>query len=327
MTRVAVLMSYYNGDRYIKEQIESILNQELTPETVLDLYVRDDGSPKSDLAVVKDYQAQGKLTLFQDPNCGVVRSFYTLMEKVAGYDYYFFSDQDDVWLPEKVQTMVDEMKKWEGEPAVPVGVFSDLAIADQDAKPTGVLMKHDDWAEFAGNPQKLSQASIISNKVTGASFAFNQAARDAAVQLGEKIFCSTYMHDSTMALLVTQQGKLVYLDQPLVYYRQHGNNVIGYRKRKTMLDKVTDIKEIYKHKVTRLFEYYLIERQQPNRADRRFVEAEQMFTRRPLHSLVSAWHLRDDLYGPHLVSSELLFLFFGVPVVAKKQAELSQLVG
>lgn len=322
MKKVAVLMSYYNGSKYVSEQIESILNQTLPQNTLLDLYVRDDGSTSSNLEILREYQNKGKLILLKGENYGVIRSFYTLLESVPNYDYYFFSDQDDVWYPDKVKVMVGELEKWSDHVNQPVGVFSDLMIADESAKPTGILMKHDIWKDYADNPTKLKQASIISNKVTGAAFAFNNAARQAAIAVGADIFCRTYMHDSTMALIIIQRGKLVYVDRPLVFYRQHGDNVIGYRGRQSVFKKIIGTKGIYHHKVTRLYEYYLLATQNFHSNDQRYLEVKKMFNRHPLLSPISAWKLRKDLYGPRKIISEFLFIIFGISEVANKQKNI-----
>ena len=90
MTKVAVLLSHYDGDNFVKEQIDSILNQKLSSNISLNLFVRDDGSPNSNLSILKKYDRLHKIKLIEGENVGVRQSFYKLMEEVQDFDYYFF---------------------------------------------------------------------------------------------------------------------------------------------------------------------------------------------------------------------------------------------
>ena len=98
--KIAVLMSTYNGEEFLRDQIESILNQEKVNVT---LYVRDDGSSDRTVEILSSYEEQGKLKLICGKNCGVGNSFmHLLYTSDQDFDFYAFSDQDDIWLPDKL---------------------------------------------------------------------------------------------------------------------------------------------------------------------------------------------------------------------------------
>ena len=101
---VNVLLSAYNGEAYIKEQIDSILAQTVP----VHLYVRDDGSTDGTLHVLAPYEAAGKLTLLRGENAGFGQSFMMLLAAAEEGDYWAFSDQDDVWEPHKMEWAVSQ---------------------------------------------------------------------------------------------------------------------------------------------------------------------------------------------------------------------------
>ena len=106
--RVAVLMSTYNGENYMKEQIESILNQRGNFE--LDLWVRDDGSTDATKKILMQYEIEKKLHWYEGRNLKPALSFMDLIKHCENYDYYAFADQDDYWMPDKLWTGIMQIK-------------------------------------------------------------------------------------------------------------------------------------------------------------------------------------------------------------------------
>ena len=123
--RVVVLMSSYNGERYIRNQIDSICNQQ--GDFVLDIIVRDDGSSDDTINILEEYANQGKVRWYTGQNLKPARSFIDLILNVCGYDYYAFSDQDDFWYQDKIQCAIDWIKGAK-KPAI---YFSNAEIADE----------------------------------------------------------------------------------------------------------------------------------------------------------------------------------------------------
>lgn len=322
MIKVAVLLSHYNGDKYIKEQVESILSQNLSKDVNISLFVRDDGSTQSDISILKKYEQERKLTLYAEKNVGVKLSFYKLMQKVKGFDYYFFSDQDDVWLETKIQLMVNQLELSQQEKK-PLGIFSDLFVADKYANPTGLLMKHNEYTKMMKERDFVKQNIFRRYFVTGASFAFNEEARKMAVKLGSKVFNDTLMHDATMAFMLAFSGTLIYLDEPLVLYRQHENNVIGFRDKKdNIFKRILTLQEIFNRKVTQLFSAYIVSKQLGSISDGRLVLVNSLANRSPFISSYYAWKLKSDIFEPKKRILICLFPLFGTRAVKKYRKEL-----
>lgn len=321
MEKVAVLMSYYDGDSYVEEQIESILNQEVDPSVQLDLFVRDDGSPTSDLAILKKYHHEKKLNLIQGSNLGVKISFFKLLQDIKGYDFYFFSDQDDVWVKDKVQVMLNEFKKYDN--GDPVGIYSDLFVADKDAKPTGKLMKKGILPVTPSDPRSSSKYILRYYEVTGAAFAINEACRKMAVAMGKKVFEKTSMHDATIAFMLASVGKLVYMDIPLVYYRQHGNNLIGAKEQTSLLEKIINIKTIIEGKVKKIYALYIVNENCTDLVNtERARLIRNIMTRSSCKAPIYMWKLREDVYGKHKLLVHFFFLIFGISAVRKYQNKI-----
>lgn len=125
--KVAVLMSSYNGETYIEQQIDSILKQ--TYQNIV-LYVRDDGSSDGTLDILEKYQSEGKLVLIKGKNLGYIRSFFSLLNECEDADYYAWCDQDDIWVPEKTERAVQWLEQAPKD--VPVLYFSSYDYYDEN---------------------------------------------------------------------------------------------------------------------------------------------------------------------------------------------------
>lgn len=250
MEKIAILMSTYNGENYLVEQIESILNQNIDLKLYnLAIYIRDDGSIDSTHRIIKEYVHKYSDRIFlvdeETENIGVRKSFVKLAQ-IVDAEYYFFADQDDVWLPDKVIKMINILKFYKFRSA---GVYSDLWIADENAKSTGSFMKHEtkNTKKVLYNKGKVDYRQLLfTYLVTGASFAFNNTFKKKYI---DKIklddIGNVQMHDSYLALLLALEDNLMYIDEPLVYYRQHGNNVVGAvnNNKKSIWDYIRNIRE------------------------------------------------------------------------------------
>ena len=107
--KVAVVLSTYNGEKYVRDQLDSILNQTYKN---IEIFVRDDGSKDSTVDIIKEYQKKNKnIKLVIGENLGFIKSFYTLLELSEGYEYYSFADQDDYWENNKLELLINELEK------------------------------------------------------------------------------------------------------------------------------------------------------------------------------------------------------------------------
>lgn len=216
--RIHILMSTYNGERFIAEQIQSIQAQTVTNWQLL---IRDDGSTDRTPELIADFAAQDDRIHFinadERENLGVIKNFFTLV-KHAPADVYFFSDQDDIWLPDKLALTLAAAKAYDA--SQPLMVYTDLKVVDQALK-----VQHESMIRTQShhaNTQLVQE--LTENTVTGGTAMINHALAELWQQTDDLI-----MHDWYLALLAAAMGQLVYVDQPTELYRQHDNNVLGAR--------------------------------------------------------------------------------------------------
>ena len=231
--KIAVLLSTYNGGKFLSEQLDSLLEQTYSN---LIIVVRDDDSHDDTDLILDDYSTRYKEKIHRilgdKNNLGASGSFsclveYALREKERlglTSAYLMFCDQDDIWVPEKVAIQVKEMLATEKRiPTQPVLIHSDLyvvsatnqLIAESFIRYQGLEIKRNDFANI-----------IISNLVTGCTALINEELAKKAIPIPKKAI----MHDWWLALLASATGEVIFLPTPLVYYRQHGLNTIGAKK-------------------------------------------------------------------------------------------------
>lgn len=213
--RIAVLMSSYNGEKYIEEQIKSILSQ--TGNFELDLWVRDDGSVDNTIKILEYYQEKGKLRWYSDKNCGPAKSFFDLIYKAKEYDYYAFSDQDDYWYPNKITNAVEKLKKYDS--GKKLLYFCNAEYVDSNLKPLG-------GKNYKGSVPTDFYSTLLNPGYLGCTMVFNN--KLAEVIQNHSMPDVIFMHDEYLArVCVAVGGKVVFDDRAFIKYRQHGDNVIG----------------------------------------------------------------------------------------------------
>ncbi len=211
--KLAVLLSSYNGEKYIKEQIDSILDQK--GDFSLDLWVRDDGSTDSTPQILETYAQEGKLNWYTGPNLKPAKSFMDLLLHCPGYDYYAFADQDDYWYPEKLQVGLDLLKDCTG----PSISFANARLVDGALNPLGRNV-------YKNPPRRDFYSLVYGSNIIGCTMVLNSA----LVRLAQEkpMPADLFMHDYYMLNLCTlYDGTVVYDPNPHMDYRQHGGNVIG----------------------------------------------------------------------------------------------------
>ena len=216
--KVNILMSTYNGQQFLAEQIRSIQEQSYTDWT---LFIRDDGSSDNTKEILKDFEHQdSRIHLIDNDksdNLGVIKSFHKLVNHDRA-DYYFFSDQDDVWLPNKLELSLKEAQNYLAD--LPLMVYMDLKVVNQDLEiMTESMVKSQSHHANTELVQELTE-----NTVTGGVAMINHALAEMW-QVTDDIL----MHDWYLALLASAFGNLVFIDQPGELYRQHSDNVLGAR--------------------------------------------------------------------------------------------------
>ena len=216
--KINIVMSTYNGEQFLAEQIDSIQQQTFKDWQLL---IRDDGSSDQTPEIIKSFVAQDPRIIFINEhdceNLGVVKNFFTLIKHDKA-DYYFFSDQDDVWLEDKLETMLAVARQYPDQ--LPLLVYTDLCVVNQNLQVMNQSMIRSQ--SHHANTELVQE--LTENTVTGGVAMINHALAEQWRTLDNII-----MHDWYLALLAAAIGKLVYIDQPGELYRQHDNNVLGAR--------------------------------------------------------------------------------------------------
>lgn len=208
--KITVLMSTYNGDRYLTEQIESILNQK---DAHVNIIVRDDGSTDQTQAILRQYQEKGALTFYTGENLGPERSFLHLLQHAPQSDYYAFADQDDVWLDDKLSTGIERLKAHEDKPAL---YFSQTQLTDASLHSIPSVVIH---------PYLTFGEMLIYKFIGGCTMIMNNALRTT---VGNFVPKQMPMHDLWIySIALAADAYIVFDPQPHILYRQHGNNAVG----------------------------------------------------------------------------------------------------
>lgn len=210
LPRVLVLMSTYNGERFLEAQIDSILSQEGVDVSLL---VRDDGSTDGTLHTLEDYQARGLLNFYSGPNLGPARSFLHLLANAPDSTYYSLADQDDVWLPDKLSAAVERLGNSSDRPALYAGV-TQLCDAQLNLIDTHYQQ-----------PRLTFGEALVWAYASGCTMVMNRPLQQVVAARQPEF---VEMHDRWILTLVTAMGYELYYDNVHhMLYRQHGNNVVG----------------------------------------------------------------------------------------------------
>ena len=213
---VVIVLSTFNGERYLDEQFASLFSQ--THENI-DIIVRDDGSSDGTTRLLERVAAENKnVTLRLGENVGVVASFLELLDMVPdSADYVALCDQDDVWRDDKIERALQLLSDL--NPGGPTMYCGAVEVVDEQ-------LRHIRVDRQATKQVSLGNA-LVQNVATGCTTVINKnalqlitAKRAAADQIG--------MHDWWLYQVVSAHGQVVFDDVPKILYRQHGGNVVGY---------------------------------------------------------------------------------------------------
>lgn len=219
--KIAILMATYNGEKYICQQIDSILSQTCKD---WELYIHDDGSTDNTIAAVESYVEKypDKIHLIDGKSTGGAKyNFFYLFGQVEA-PYYMTCDQDDVWLDKKIELTYDKMLTIENKADVPCLVYTELRVVDSELNTIADTMS--EYQSLDCHKRTINQF-ILQNSVTGCTMMVNMALRDKMLHITD--IDNTIMHDWWAALVAAQFGKTAFIDEPTILYRQHGDNSLG----------------------------------------------------------------------------------------------------
>ncbi|MDE6605759.1 MAG: glycosyltransferase family 2 protein [Clostridia bacterium] len=218
MNTVAVLLSTYNGEKFLKEQLDSILNQR---GVSVELFIRDDGSKDSTLELLASYSETHKnMHLFFETNVGVGNSFMNLLYSVgSGYDYYAFADQDDIWEENKLFEAVSMLAQSDK-----VLYASNQECVDKDGNSLG--LRYDINREI-----HLAPIAILEkNMLAGCTMVFKRGLYEIITVENSRPteeLLRNRLHDVWVAMTASINGGIIYDERSFIKYRQHENNVVG----------------------------------------------------------------------------------------------------
>ena len=221
MNNVAVLMSTYNGSKYLREQIDSILKQE---DVNIHLFIRDDGSKDDTTRIINEYiNYNDNIHLIMGDNIGVGRSFMQLVYSVPNnYDYYAFSDQDDIWLPTKVKRAIDILK--EKETAL---YCSNQTLVDCQGEI--IAVRH------VVEPSLAWEQTVCNNRLSGCTMVWTSNFQKIVAEKNRRPsneLLENRIHDVWFSAVAELIGEVYFDQKSLILYRQHEDNVVGVKKTK-----------------------------------------------------------------------------------------------
>lgn len=210
MSRVVVLLSTYNGERFLEEQLESIVAQKgVTPIII----VRDDGSTDNTCKILDKWQKKNALRWYNGPNMGPARSFLNLLRDSDDEDYYAFSDQDDYWLPEKLDVAISKLAPYKDEPAL---YFCQTQLVDKNLKEIDSVVI---------DPLQTMGEALVYQFIGGCTMVMNHKLRNI-INRYTPLYLS--MHDVWIYEVAQAINAHIIFDRiPYILYRQHGDNVMG----------------------------------------------------------------------------------------------------
>lgn len=209
--KVQVLLSTYNGEKYLSQQLESLLQQE---NVDLKILIRDDGSSDKTLQIIEKYAiSNSNIKYYTGENIGFAKSFWDLIKNADQCEYYAFCDQDDIWLPNKLSVAIERLEMYAEK--VPALYTSNVSCIDSVGKKINV-------SPFEGGVLDVYE-SFKRSILPGCTFVFNKAA--------QKLYCEydgrMYAHDWTAYVITNVFGKIYYDNFTYIKYRLHEHNTIG----------------------------------------------------------------------------------------------------
>ena len=216
--KAVILMSAYNGEKYLREQLNSLLNQQ---DTDFSIEIRDDGSSDGTWDILCEFEKNyPNINITKGENLGYAKSFWTLLSNARKSDYYAFCDQDDVWDSDKLKAAINALENENAD--IPLLYFSDVRVTDEKLNVISENMVEEMPISYAH--------SLIKNIAPGCTYVFNDKARE----LLKKYDCDKYgidIHDWNVYRIISCFGKVIFDKNTYMSYRQHGNNAIGAGKK------------------------------------------------------------------------------------------------
>lgn len=251
---VDILLATYNGEHYIEEQLESIINQTYSNWK---LYIRDDNSSDNTVNIIKGYieKFPEKIYLVEDikKGLGAKKNFFELI-KYSKNDYCMFCDQDDVWLNNKIELTMREMKKIEGEKTkkIPILVHTDLKVVSEELE-----LINESFIKYQNLDPEMKALNnlLLQNNITGCTVMINLSLKQECKNIPENCI----MHDWWLGLIASAFGEISFINEQTILYRQHSMNEVGaknYNSYKFILGKINSTSQSIENGIKQGIEFF-----------------------------------------------------------------------
>ena len=218
--KIEILMATYNGEKYIEEQIKSLFKQTYKNWTLL---IRDDGSKDNTVGIIRKYEKENpnRIKFLEDKKGGLkAKNNFLELLRNSQEEYVMFCDQDDIWLPNKIELTLKKMLEVEIGPTL---IHTDLKVVDEKLK----IISNSFWKFQNLDPnRKKYNHLIVQNNITGCTMMVNKE----LIALCKEEFKNGIMHDWVIGIIASLKGKIEYIDTQTILYRQHGKNDVGAKK-------------------------------------------------------------------------------------------------
>ncbi|MEH7179425.1 glycosyltransferase family 2 protein [Neobacillus vireti] len=219
--KVSVAMATYNGEKYLQQQVDSILSQ-LSSED--ELIISDDHSSDGTLSIIEKYMKEdSRVKLFFNEEKGVTSNFENAIKRTSN-DIIFLSDQDDIWKPEKVKTVLSYYEK---NPKVQM-IMSDITVVDDELNPT-----IDSFYAFRGSRSGVIK-NIIKNSYIGCAMSFRKELKAKILPIPRNV----PMHDMWIGLVADMNKSALLIPEKLIYYRRHESTVTSVENKSSLKEKI-----------------------------------------------------------------------------------------
>lgn len=304
--KIAVLLSSYNGEKYLKQQVDSILNQSV--ENEVHLFIRDDGSKDNTVNLVQELmKTETRISLIAEKNIGGVGSFFALLKMAHSlpeeYSYFALSDQDDVWDLDKLKIGVESIESVALD--IPVLYGSITRPVNKDLEPIEYKKKEFRPFHFYN--------TIIQNKIPGHTHVMNRALLNLVYDADP---LRVYVHDAFIVNAANIAGILIFDNAPHVSYRQHGGNQLGTSRNsriKWIQNRLKRLKKGDGVQYARQIEYVVEQfgdqmTQEQQKEMREFLDSRCSFWKRLNYVLHTKLYRQDDF---DTFAFKLMYLFGG----------------
>ncbi len=245
--KVDVLLATCSGERFLAQQIDSILNQTYP---FIRIIISDDASEDDTQKIIQEYVGRfpEKILFIENQKRLGIKKNFSLLMKISSAPYVLFSDQDDIWLPQKVEKTLNCIQSMEDKfGSQPFLVHTDLTVVDEHLK----VLHNSFWKYVNINPlvNMTFNRLLNQNVVTGCTMMVNRLLVELARPIPEEAF----MHDWWITLVAATLGKIAVLNESTIFYRQHGKNTLGAQKFGSVKNLIVNFKKLM-HKDIRKFQ-------------------------------------------------------------------------